>query len=114
MKILLSTVLAGLFSINAFAADDASVVLAMKDGRFEPARLVLPAGVKLRLILRNQDAMPAEFESADLSREVVVPGKRDVAIFIGPLEAGSYQFFNDFNRQMQGTIVAQPSAGKGN
>lgn len=112
MKVLLSTVLAGMFSIGAFAADDA--VLAMRDGRFEPARLVLPAGVKLRLILRNQDAMPAEFESADLSREVVVPGKRDVAIFIGPLEAGNYQFFNDFNRQMQGAIIAQPGLGKGN
>lgn len=112
MRILLSAVLAAMFSIDALAADDA--VLTMHDGRFEPARLVLPTGVKLRLILRNQDAMPAEFESYDLSREVVVPGRRDVAIFVGPLEAGSYQFFNDFNRQMQGEIVAQPELKKGN
>ena len=73
---------------------------------------MLPAGVRVRLVLRNQDAMPAEFESYDLSREVIVPGNKEVAIYVGPLEAGNYQFFNDFNHQMKGAIVAKPDLAK--
>lgn len=97
----------------AFAADPVPV-LSLHDNRFEPKLLTLPSGVRLKLVIRNLDGSPAEFESSDLSREVVVPGRGEVTIYVGPLNPGNYQFFNDFNREMQGTIIAAPAAKKEN
>lgn len=91
-------------------ADATAPVLAIRGKQFEPNQLVLPAGVKLKLVLRNLDDLPMEFESYDLSREVMVPGHGEVAIYIGPLQAGSYRFFNDFDHDVQGTVVV-PAQG---
>ena len=104
------TILAGVFSISssAPAAESSPVILVIHDNRFEPEQLALPTGVKLKLLIRNLDEIPAEFESFDLSREVIVPGHGEVTIYVGPLEPGSYQFFNDFNHEMRGSIVAKP------
>ena len=41
-------------------------------------------------------------------------GMAKSTIFIGPLDPGSYQFFNDFNHDMQGTIVAKPAVNREN
>ena len=98
---------------HAFAADPVPV-LSIHDKQFEPKQLALPSGIKLKLVIRNQDGLPAEFESSDLSREVVVPGHGEVTIYVGPLDPGNYQFFNDFNHEMQGTIVAAPAVKKVN
>lgn len=87
--------------------------LAIHGQQFEPKELSLPANTKIKLIIRNQDALPAEFESYDLSREVLVPANGEVTVYVGPLEPGRYQFFNDFNRTMQGTVVVNTVA-KGN
>ncbi len=111
-----AAVLAGVFVVSslAFAADSSPTVLTIHEGQFDPGELSLPAGVKLRLVIRNRDAMPAEFESFDLSREVIVPGHGEVTVFVGPLKLGSYKYFNDFNREMKGMIVVKPSSEKGN
>ena len=95
---------------SAFAADP--LLLSIQDNRFEPELLAVPAGVKLKLVIRNPGDLPVEFESTDLSREVIVRGHGEATIYVGPLDPGSYRFFNDFNREMQGTIVAKPDAGK--
>ncbi len=98
-------------SVTAWAADTAPVSLTIQNQQFEPQHLTLPGGIKIKILIRNQDSVPVEFESTDLSREVVIPAHAETAIFIGPLDAGSYQFFNDFNRDMQGAIVV-PSAAR--
>lgn len=111
-RILFACIAAGIFVMpgSAFAADP--LLLSIHDNRFEPQLLAVPAGVKLKLVVRNQGDLPAEFESTDLSREVIVRGHGEATIYIGPLDPGSYRFFNDFNREMQGTIVAKSAAGK--
>ena len=108
---LLLTILACVFSFNgsALATESPPVVLTIHDNRFEPEQLSLPSGIKLKLLIRNLDAIPTEFESFDLSREVIVPGHGEVNIYVGPLESGSYQFFNDFNHEMRGSIVVTPN-----
>jgi Cupredoxin-like domain len=114
-RFFLTYIAAGIFAIPGFAfAADPLPVLAIHGNQFEPKQLALPAGVKLKLVIRNLDGMPAEFESYDLSREVVVPGHGEVTIFVGPLEPGNYQFFNDFNHDMQGSIVVRPAVNKEN
>ncbi len=97
----------------AFADDSSPPVLTIHYGQFGPKELSLPAGVKLKLVIRNQDSTPAEFESYDLSREVIVPAHGEATIYVGPLKVGSYKFFNDFDQKMQGSIIVKPSAGKG-
>lgn len=97
----------------ASAANPAQI-LVIHDKQFEPRQLYVPADVKLELVIRNLDGLPVEFESYDLSREIVVPGHGEVTFFVGPLLPGNYQFFNDFNHGMQGTIVAKPTVNKGN
>lgn len=95
----------------AFASDTPAPQLSIRNQQFAPGQLTIPAGIKVELVVINEDALPAEFESYDLSREVVVPGHSRVKIFIGPLDPGKYQFFNDFHQQSVGwIIVAAPDA----
>ena len=107
--------LTGLFSASgqALAKTDSPLILLIEHQQFSPARLQIPAGEKTKIVVRNRDAMPAEFESYDLSREIVVPGHGEATIYVGPLNAGSYRFFNDFNHDMQGEIVVSAATGKG-
>lgn len=79
----------------------------MQNQKFVPDKLLIPAGTRVRILLRNLDSTPDEFESYDLSREVIVPEHSEVAIYVGPLTPGTYQIFNDFNLSMQGWIVAK-------
>ena len=103
---LLSAALLGLAATTALAVDP--IQIDIKAQAFAPQELQVPAGVKVQLIIRNNDDLPAEFESYDLSREVVVPAHSQVKIFIGPLDAGRYRFFNDFHQESEGWVVVGP------
>jgi Cupredoxin-like domain len=89
-------------------AEDVPISLTIKDHRFDPPELQVPAGVKLRLLVKNLDSTPEEFESHTLHREKVVAGGGVITVFIGPLEPGTYDFFGDFNpTTAQGRIIAK-------
>jgi plastocyanin len=91
----------------AFAAD-LEYTLAIRDHRFEPAEIRIPAGKKIKLLVDNQDATAEEFESHELNREKVVPGKSKLPVFIGPLTPGRYPFYGDFHQQTAtGVIIAE-------
>lgn len=92
---------------SAFAADG-EVALTIKDHRFEPAEVRIPAGQKVKLIVHNQDPTPEEFESHELNREkVIAPGSK-ATIYVGPLQAGRYPFFGEFNEKTaRGTLIAE-------
>ncbi|HXO90553.1 MAG TPA: cupredoxin domain-containing protein [Stellaceae bacterium] len=90
------------------AAQEASYTLVIKDHRFQPAEIEIPAGVKIALIVKNDDATPEEFESTELRREKVVPGGEQITVYIGPLKPGRYEFFGDFNpKTARGLIIAK-------
>ncbi|MGB4812675.1 MAG: cupredoxin domain-containing protein [Methylophilaceae bacterium] len=89
----------------AMAAD---YTLTIKDHKFEPAELKVPAGQKIKLKVINQDATPEEFESHTLNREKVIAGNSTATIYIGPLEAGNYPFIGEFNEATaKGVIIAK-------
>jgi plastocyanin len=100
----LSATLLGL-AASAVSADNAPIQIDIKGQAFAPAEITVPAGVKVELHIVNDDALPAEFESYDLSREIVVPAHGQVKVFIGPLDAGRYRFFNDFHQESEGYVV---------
>jgi len=91
-----------------FAADNPEVTLVIKDHRFQPSRLQVPANQKVIIVVDNQDAAPEEFESHELNREKVIPASSKGKIYVGPLAPGQYPFFGDFHQDTaQGVLVAQ-------
>jgi plastocyanin len=94
-------------SLSVWAADP-EFALTIRDHRFDPAEIHVPAGQKVKLVVHNQDATPEEFESHELNREkVIAPGSK-VTIFIGPLAPGRYPFFGEFHEKTaRGTVIAE-------
>jgi hypothetical protein len=89
-------------------AQDAPYTLIVKDHKFQPTEIEIPADKKITLIVKNQDPTPEEFESIELRREKVVPGGEQITVYIGPLKPGRYEFFGDFNpATARGHIVAK-------
>jgi Cupredoxin-like domain len=91
----------------AFASADTPADIVIRNRAFDPSELNVPAGQKIELHVRNEDAAPSEFESAQLHREKVVPAGKEVVVSVGPLHAGRYEFFDDFNPKARGHIVAK-------
>jgi hypothetical protein len=90
------------------AAQDVEARLVIREHKFEPAELKVPAGRKIKLVIENQDATAEEFESYELNREKVVPAKGTVSVFVGPLKPGRYAFFGDFNKDSaKGVLIAE-------
>lgn len=83
---------------TAGAADLPEFTLVIKDHVYRPSELKVPAGTKFKLIVRNDDPTPEEFESTDFNREKIVLPNSSITVFIGPLRAGSYAFFGDFHQ----------------
>ena len=96
---------AGCFPISAQQA--ASVSVSAKNHRFQPAQIHAPAKVPIELHVKNLDPTPMEFESVSLRVEKVVAGNSEGVIRLRPLEAGSYNFFDDFNPQTTGVLVVR-------
>ena len=104
-----SLVLALLVLSAAASAEPPSFTLEIRDHLFYPAELVIPADTKVRLIVINRDSTPEEFESYELNREKVIMGGAQAVIFIGPLAAGEYPFFGEFNpKTAQGLVRVEP------
>ncbi|MCE9507943.1 MAG: cupredoxin domain-containing protein [Alphaproteobacteria bacterium] len=88
---------------SSYAGDEANVIT-MKDHQFSPAELVIPAGQKVKLVVKNLDSSPIEFESYELNREKIVAPNGQVVVFIGPLKPGTYPYFDDFHPKIKGVI----------
>ena len=97
-----------LIAVHPVHAADQDAALVIKNHRFEPAELKVPANQRIKLTVHNQDATPEEFESHALNREKVIPGNSKAVIFIGPLKPGRYAFVGEFNEATaQGVVVAE-------
>lgn len=83
------------------------VELRIKEHRFTPEIIEVPAGHRIILTIFNDDLTMEEFESIDLHREKIVPPKSKITIPLAPLKPGEYKFFGEFNADTaQGKIVA--------
>lgn len=112
---LIKTLLAIMIMLSAsFAQNEVlQVDLYIRNHHFEPAVITLPANTKIKLTIHNEDSTVEEFESHDLKREKIVPGKSQVNIMLAPLKVGEYKFFGEFNEETaQGKIVVIESETK--
>ena len=109
MKKKIALAILSLAALNAVPATD-EFTLRIKNHAFEPKELKVPAGKKIKLVVVNYDATPAEFESKPLGREKVIPAKAKVSINLGPLKPGRYGFVEEYHETeaaAQGTIVVE-------
>ncbi len=103
-------ILSAIFALSATQAlaDAPEFKLSIKDHKFSPTAVEIPADTKIKLLVKNEDATPEEFESHELNREKVISGKSQATIFIGPLKPGEYKFFGEFHQDTaQGKIVVK-------
>lgn len=93
-----------LFSAGVHAED---YVITLKDHQFSPSNLTIPANQKIKITVKNLGPEKAEFESSDLDREQVVDVNEQITVFVGPVDAGTYGYFDDFHNKSVGTITAK-------
>ncbi|MGE0424422.1 MAG: cupredoxin domain-containing protein [Reyranellaceae bacterium] len=85
------------------------VRIAIKNHRFEPSEVEVPAGRKIKLIVVNEDPTPEEFESVGLKVERVIPGGKTAEFLINPLRKNrNYGFFGEFHQDTaKGRLVVK-------
>ena len=93
----------------ARAEEPFEVKITIRNHRFEPAEIEVPAGRPLRLIVTNADSTPEEFESVGLGVERVIAGGATATFMTRPLRASrNYKFFGEFNQDTaQGRFVVK-------
>ena len=83
-------------------------IVTIKDHRFSPAELKVPANKRLVITVVNDDPTAEEFESKELKVEKVIAGKSKGTVRIGPLKPGRYPFFGEFHEATaQGAVIAE-------
>jgi plastocyanin len=90
------------------AADEVEVTISIKDHKFDPAEVKVPAGKAIKLTVKNLDASAEEFESKTLKVEKVIAGKATAVIRLKPLTKGTYKFFGEYHEKTaQGVLIAE-------
>ncbi|MBO0734483.1 MAG: cupredoxin domain-containing protein, partial [Methylocapsa sp.] len=94
--------------LPAEAQEAVTLRTSIKNHRFEPSELKVPANRPVTLTVRNFDPTPEEFESRTLQVEKVVAGNSAITIQLRPLAPGRYRFYGDFNQATaQGAISTE-------
>ncbi len=108
MPLLALATLAASSPMAAWAADDPFYAVSIRNHRFSPAQIEIPANTKVRLVIRNEDASPEEFDSTQLRRERVIPGGSEATLYVGPLPPGAYEFVGEFHPDTaQGRLIVR-------
>ncbi len=98
----------GLLALGGATARADDYVLTIKDHRFTPAEIKVPANQRVAITLINQDATPEEFDSSALKVEKVIAGNSKGIVRIGPLKPGRYPFIGEYNEATaKGVVVAE-------
>jgi hypothetical protein len=68
-----------------------------KEARLFPERLEVPAGQRVKLVVKNQGKGPIEFENLDMRVEkVLAPGATSFVV-LPKLKPGQYEFIDEFH-----------------
>jgi len=104
-------VLAGLAAFLALAPATVraqELTLTIKDHKFTPSEIKVPANKRVILTVVNDDATPEEFDSKALKVEKVVAGKSKGIVRIGPLKPGRYPFVGEYHESTaKGAVIAE-------
>ncbi len=108
MRLIAPLLLAFLVAAPSMAAEVPTHTLVLKNHRYVPDVLKIPADTRVKVDIVNQDATPEEFESNDFPVEKIVLGNSRISVNVGPLKAGRYAFYGDFHQgTARGTLVVE-------
>jgi len=100
--------LAALVTLSPGAARAQEYTLTIKDHKFTPEELKVPANKRVVITVINDDATAEEFESNILKVEKVIAGKSRGTVRIGPLKPGRYPFVGEFHEATaKGVVIAE-------
>ncbi len=86
----------------------ADYTLTLKNHRFTPNEIKVPADKRVKLTVVNEDATPEEFDSDALKVEKVLAGKAKGVVRIGPLKPGKYPFVGEYHEgTAKGVVIAE-------
>jgi len=110
VALLITTTLAlvSFASLVAEAADPVTYEITLKDQKFAPAELKVPAGKAFIIKLSNENDAPAEFESKEMKFEKVVAGRAEIVVKVKALPKGTYKFVDEYHEDTAlGTVIAE-------
>jgi len=95
-------------ALSPLRASAQNFTVTIKDHKFSPAELKVPAGKRITVTVSNEDPTPEEFESHELKFEKVIPGNSKGVVRFGPLTKGRYPFFGEYHEDTaQGAVIVE-------
>lgn len=93
----------------AHAADRETIKLTLNDKGFTPNKIMVHQGQKLLIQMTNSTQKVSELESYDMKFEKIATPNATITVFAGPLNVGTYTFFDDYSSTgVKGTIQVTP------
>ena len=94
-------------AVQMARAEDA-IKVTIKDHRFTPAEIHVPAGKPATLNIKNEDGTAEEFDSSALNIEKVIGGGKEGRVRLSPLDPGRYPFIGEYHEDTaQGLVIAE-------
>jgi hypothetical protein len=105
----IAAVVLAFFALQAGAvADDLQTYkLELKDHKFAPAELHVPAAKPFWVVIANSEDAADEFEMGAPTVEKIIQPGAEGRVRVRPLAPGRYTFFDDFHPDAKGAIVAE-------
>ncbi|MGY3448283.1 cupredoxin domain-containing protein [Bradyrhizobium sp. USDA 4353] len=100
------TLLTAAVAMPAGAAET-TIEISVKDNKFQPAELKVPADTPIVFKVKNLDGAPVEFESEPLQFETVIKPNMEGVVKVKAQKPGRYEFFDDFHQTNKGTLVVE-------
>ena len=87
---------------------DPTIAVRIKDHKFTPAEITVPANTPVVLNVTNADNLAEEFDSNDLKIEKVIAGGQMGVVRLRPLKPGRYSFMGEYHaKTAQGVVIAK-------
>lgn len=109
MRYFMPILLTALFLGEPAVAEDLTKVdTTIKDHRFSPSEIHVPAGKPTMLTIKNEDSTAEEFDSTALKVEKVIAGSGSAMVRLRPLGAGRYPFMGEYHADTaQGVVISE-------
>ena len=109
-RFVISAIAAAFFAIAAVPAlaqsKPTEISISVKDNKFQPAEIEVPANTPVVIKIKNLDPKPMEFESKSLRVEKIIPGGGEATVNVRAQKPGRYEFYDDFHEETtRGALV---------
>jgi plastocyanin len=100
--------LAACLAFPALVKAEPAIDVTIKDHRFTPSEIHVPAGKPATLNVKNEDATAEEFDSSALKVEKVIGGGKEGTVRLRPLDPGRYPFVGEYHEDSaKGVVIAE-------